>query len=199
MVEFYMHNMILIDMKFWDHNSRLGDMQLMELASWLTHEEARAEEVNRVMTKEEKELLYIRAELVSPKVIISNHNIISINPKLAPWYMETYEQAILHFEDTFRLLGIENLQACQRRWHGLPHSLQIKEYQSLERSRNALERIPLYKRIMQRLNINWIELKLIPPLLLGLQERIPSRRTCNSLQLMSFLCFSTYNVKSLRS
>jgi len=36
-------------------------MQLMELASWLTHEETRVEEVKRVMTKEENEPLYIRA------------------------------------------------------------------------------------------------------------------------------------------
>lgn len=35
--------------------------------------------------------------------------------------------------------------------------------------RNALDRTPLYKRAMQRLKVNWIRLKLSPPLLLGLQ------------------------------
>ena len=42
MAEFYMHNMILIDLNFWDPNSRFGDMQLMALASLLTREETRA-------------------------------------------------------------------------------------------------------------------------------------------------------------
>lgn len=85
--------------------------------------------------------------------------------------METQEQIILHFEDTFRMLGTESFHAFQRRWHALPHSLQIKEYPSLERLRNALERTPLYKRIMQRLTIKWIGLKFSPPLLLGLHEK----------------------------
>jgi len=34
----------------------------MALASWMTHEETRAEEVKKIMAKEEKEPLYIRAE-----------------------------------------------------------------------------------------------------------------------------------------
>lgn len=61
MVEFYMHNLILIDMNFWDPNSRMGDVQLMVLASWLTHEEAGVEEVKRIMTRETNEHLWIRA------------------------------------------------------------------------------------------------------------------------------------------
>ena len=68
------------------------------------------------------------------------------------------------------MLGTERLQACQRMWHALPHRLEIKEYHSPERLRNALERTLLYKRIMQRLKIKWIRLKLSHPLLLGLQE-----------------------------
>lgn len=107
-----MHNITLTNMEFWDANSRLGDMQLMELASWLTHEGTRVEEVKRVMSKEESKPLYIRENLVSHKVVISNRILISNDPQLAPQYMETKEQAILHFEDTFRLLGIESLQAC---------------------------------------------------------------------------------------
>lgn len=50
--EFYMHISILKDMNFQDPNSRLEDMQLMALASWLKNEETRDEEVKRVMTKE---------------------------------------------------------------------------------------------------------------------------------------------------
>lgn len=64
-------------------------MQLAALAYWLTHEDTRAEEVKNLMTKEEKEPLYIRSELVSPKVVIKNHNLISFNVSLAPKYIET--------------------------------------------------------------------------------------------------------------
>ena len=39
MVEFYLHNMALIDMNVWDPNVELGDLQLMVLASWMNHEE----------------------------------------------------------------------------------------------------------------------------------------------------------------
>ena len=37
----------------------------MGLESWMSHEEARAEEVKRVMKKGENEPLYIRVELMS--------------------------------------------------------------------------------------------------------------------------------------
>lgn len=57
LVEFYVHNLTLENMNFWDPNSRLGDMHLMALASWMTHEETRVEEVKKVMEKEEKESL----------------------------------------------------------------------------------------------------------------------------------------------
>lgn len=33
MVEFYMHNILLENLNIWDHNPRMGDMWLMELAS----------------------------------------------------------------------------------------------------------------------------------------------------------------------
>lgn len=81
----------------------------MELASWLTHEEIRDEEVKKVMAKEEKEPLYIKEELVSPATIINNDNLISYDSDLAPKYITTQEKSILHFEGTFRLLGIESL------------------------------------------------------------------------------------------
>jgi len=42
----------------------------MALASWVTHEETRVEEVKKVMEREEKEPLYTSVELVSPKVVI---------------------------------------------------------------------------------------------------------------------------------
>ena len=43
--KFYLHNMALPDMNLWDPNSTLGDLQLMAMASWLSHEENRAVEI----------------------------------------------------------------------------------------------------------------------------------------------------------
>lgn len=45
LVEFYMHNLILIGMNVLDSNANFGDLQILSLASWMNHEEARAEEV----------------------------------------------------------------------------------------------------------------------------------------------------------
>lgn len=84
LVGFYTHNLTLTNMNFMDPNARLGDTQLTALASWMTHEEVRDEEVKRVMEKEEKEPLYIRVELVSPMVVTSNHRIIYNDVDLAP-------------------------------------------------------------------------------------------------------------------
>jgi len=47
MVEFYLHNMALTNMNFWDPNAELGDLQLMALASWMNHEESRAAEMKK--------------------------------------------------------------------------------------------------------------------------------------------------------
>ena len=44
MAELYLHNMALIDLKVWDPNAKLGDLQLMAMASWMNHEELRAVE-----------------------------------------------------------------------------------------------------------------------------------------------------------
>jgi len=38
LAEFYLHNMGLLDMNFWDPNAALGDLQLMAMASWMSHE-----------------------------------------------------------------------------------------------------------------------------------------------------------------
>lgn len=42
LVEFYLHNMSLIDMNLWDPNVVLRDLKLMAMASWMSHEEKRA-------------------------------------------------------------------------------------------------------------------------------------------------------------
>lgn len=49
-----MHNLTLTDMNIWDPNENFGDMQLISLASWMTHEEVRTKELNKLMEKEEK-------------------------------------------------------------------------------------------------------------------------------------------------
>lgn len=48
--EFYLHNLALANLNIvWDPNLKLGDLQLMALASWISHEEASAKEVQRVL------------------------------------------------------------------------------------------------------------------------------------------------------
>jgi len=54
--------MALIDMNVWDPNVNLGDLQLMDLASWVSHEESRAAEMKRILAREKTETLLIRAE-----------------------------------------------------------------------------------------------------------------------------------------
>jgi len=110
MVELYIHNMILTDMKFWDPYSILGDMQPMELASWLTYKEIRVEEVKRVMTKDENDAFYIRAELVSPKAIINNKKTSSLIPNqpLSAWKHKNNLSSTLRTH-----LGCWGLKSCK--------------------------------------------------------------------------------------
>ena len=62
MSEFYLHNMALIDMNVWDPNAKLGDLQLIALASWMNHEEARVVERKNKLEREQTEPLMIRVE-----------------------------------------------------------------------------------------------------------------------------------------
>ena len=143
--EFYLHNLAFTNLNVWDPNSKLRDLQLMTLASWMNHEEARAVEMKKVMAREETKPLMIRVEQSNPMVVISTHNLIANDPKLAPRYLVAQEQAVTHFEDMFRFLGDENMQPCQRRWNTLPHSLKMREYHSPQRMREALNKTPMYK------------------------------------------------------
>ena len=47
---------------------------------------------------------------------------------------------------------------------------EIREYHTPTRMREALVRVALYEKSMQKLQASWIGLKLSPPLLLGLME-----------------------------
>jgi len=49
MSEFYLHNMALTNMNVWDPNAKLGDLQLMALASWMDHEEEGAAEMKKIL------------------------------------------------------------------------------------------------------------------------------------------------------
>jgi len=40
--KFSMYNLALLDMNILEHNSQIGDVKLMVLASWMNHEETRA-------------------------------------------------------------------------------------------------------------------------------------------------------------
>lgn len=53
MSEFHLHNLALIDLNVWDPNSKIGDLQLMALASWMNHEEMRTIEMKKVMERED--------------------------------------------------------------------------------------------------------------------------------------------------
>jgi len=48
MSEFYLHNLVLTYLNVWDPNSKLRDLQLMALASWTNHEEARATNMKKL-------------------------------------------------------------------------------------------------------------------------------------------------------
>jgi len=60
MSEFYLHNLALTDLNVWDPNAKLGDLQLMDLASWMNYEEARAVEMKKIMARKQTEPLMTR-------------------------------------------------------------------------------------------------------------------------------------------
>jgi len=101
-------------------------------------------------------------------IVISTHNLISNDPQPAPRYLVDQEQSITYFEDMFRLLGDDSMQFFLRRLNTFPYSLKMREYHSPQRMREALNRTPMYKQSIKRLKVNWIGLRLIPPLLLGM-------------------------------
>ena len=142
----------------------------MTLVSWMNHEEERATKMKNILASEQENPLMARSKQSNPMAIINTHNLISNDPQLAPRYLATQEQAITHFEDMFRLLGDDSMQACLRRWNTFPYNLKIREYHSTQRMREALSRTPIYKKSIKRLKVNWIGLRLSPPLILGMLE-----------------------------
>jgi hypothetical protein len=85
---------------------------------------------------------------------------------VAPTLEEKKGKAITHLEDTLRLLGDETTLDCQRRWHSLPHGIQIKEPHSHNTLQDSFFKTSLYKESLGKLNGKWIRLKFNPPLIL---------------------------------
>lgn len=96
--EFYLHNMALTDMNLWDPNATLRDLQLIAMASWMSHEENRAMEIQKMMAKDLSEPLMIRAEPVEPLALIYVHQHLAANPQVVPDYVDKQAQAVANFE-----------------------------------------------------------------------------------------------------
>lgn len=121
---------------------------MMAMASWMSHEEKRTTEIQKMMAKEMNEPLRIRAEPTKPMALIYAHQHLAANPRVVPDYVDKQAQAIAHFEDMERLFGYYCIHVCMRRRNTLPHSLRIREYHSPNRMREAMRRLPLYKHSM---------------------------------------------------
>ena len=119
----------------------------------MVNEETRAQEMRRVMIREIIKPLHIRAEIFSPRGVINNHLNIEKDLALAERYFHTQAQSMAYFDDFSKLLGDECIMDIQRRRNNLPHILINMEYHTLEILRGALERGPLYRRVMQAKNI----------------------------------------------
>ena len=83
--------MVLTDMNLWDLNARLGDLQLMAMASWMSHEDKRLAEIQKLMAKEQNEPLMIKAEPSNPLALINTHQQLPADPQSATKYIN--EQA----------------------------------------------------------------------------------------------------------
>ena len=68
MAEFYVHNLMLTNLDILYPNPTMGDIQLTAMVN----EDTREKEIWRVMGRRNKEPLYIRPELFSPKGVILN-------------------------------------------------------------------------------------------------------------------------------
>jgi len=71
--KFYLHNLVLPNMNLWDVNIAFGNLQLMAMASWLSHEEKRVTEIWNVMDRELSEPLMIKAEPKDPSALVYAH------------------------------------------------------------------------------------------------------------------------------
>ena len=78
--DFYLHNFALPNMNAWDRNIVIGDVQIMAMASWMSHEEKRAVDVRNIIGRELSEALMIREEPDDPSAVISTNQHLANNP-----------------------------------------------------------------------------------------------------------------------
>ena len=121
---------------------------MMALVSWMMNEDTREKEIWMVIRRRNREPLYIRLELFSPRGVILNLREIERDPTLVESYLQTQTQVIGHYDYVSRQIEYEWIMANQRRWNNLPHSLKNREYHTPKILRGALEKAPLYKRAM---------------------------------------------------
>jgi hypothetical protein len=74
MCELYLHNIFLPDPYKWNSNPYVWDVQIMDFASWLRHEELRAVEMNKYKEDELHGPLLIRDEGTKLGEVISSNN-----------------------------------------------------------------------------------------------------------------------------
>ena len=67
----------------------------MVMASWLSHEEKRALEIQKIMAKELSEPLMIRVEPAEPLALIYAHQHLAANPQVLPDYVDKQAQLSL--------------------------------------------------------------------------------------------------------
>ena len=89
MVEFYIHNFMLTNIEIWDPNPIIGDMKLMALSSRMLNEDNRAKEILKIMGRRNREPLYLRTIVFSPRGVILNHLEIEKDPPLVQSYLQT--------------------------------------------------------------------------------------------------------------
>ena len=83
----------------------------MALASWMVNEGNRAKEIWKVIGRRNREPLYLRPEVFSPRGVILNHREIERDPIMVESYLQTQNQVIGHFDDFSKQIEEECIMA----------------------------------------------------------------------------------------
>jgi hypothetical protein len=102
--EFYLHNLSLSHPYNWNQNPYVGDVQIMDFASWLRYEEIRLNEMKRYKEEELHNSLWIKVEVPRPKDVLSIHDTLSLDKDAAPFWEEKQVETMAYIEDTLRLM-----------------------------------------------------------------------------------------------
>jgi len=95
--------------------------------------------------------LWLRAEVTRTRDVITNHHHLSLDKYVAPRWKTKQREAIAHLYDSLILLGEEKEKYFHRRWHSLPHGLQIKEPHAPNTLHISLLMTPLYKEDLRKM------------------------------------------------